>query len=91
MQGQGDIQVCIMQAILKSAVYKNNGICEELLEFAYSSHPDCYVDIGFCTEILQSVRNLRCLIDILDDSDILTRLGIQQVMYNKNCNCTNML
>ena len=91
MQGYDDIQVCLMQAILNSPVYNNNGTCEELLQFAYSSHPDCYVDIGFCTVILQSVRNLDCLIDIFDDPDILTRLGIQQVIYNRNCNCTNML
>ena len=72
-----------MQEILNSAVYNNNGTCEELLEFAYGSHPDCYVHNGFCTYIFLSLTNLDCLIDdVLDDSDILTRLGIQQVMYN---------
>ena len=82
-----------MQEILNSAVYNNNGTCQELLEFAYGSHPECYVENGFCTDILLSLKNLDCLIDVLDDSDILTRLGIQQVMYNRNYNdyCAIML
>ena len=85
---------CLMQEILNSAVYNNNGTCQELLEFVYGSHPGCYVDTcnGFCTNILLSLTNLDCLIDdVLDDSDILTRLGIQQVMYNRNYNCAIML
>ena len=81
-QGQAWVnaaQICLMQAILNSAVYNNNGTCQELLEFAYDSHPDCYVDNGFCTDIFLNLTNLNCLTDVLDSSDILTRLGIQQV------------
>ena len=95
MQGQAwvnGVRICLMQKILNSTVYNNNGTCEELLEFAYGSHPGCYVDNGFCTDIFLNLTNLECLIDdVLDLSDILTRLGIQQVMYNRNYNCTIML
>ena len=84
------VRICLMQEIFNSAVYNNDGTCQELLEFAYGSHPECYVENGFCTDILLSLKNLDCLIDVLDDSDILTRLGIQQVMYNRNY-CTVML
>ena len=83
MQGQAwvnGVRICLMQEILNSAVYNNNGTCQELLEFAYGSHPDCYVNNGFCTDILQSLTNIGCLTDVLDFSDILTRLGIQQVI-----------
>ena len=84
IQGQAwvnGVRICLMQEILNSAVYNNNGTCKELLEFAYGSHPDCYVDNGFCTDILGSLKNLVCLgIDVLDVSDILTKLGRQQVI-----------
>ena len=95
MQGQAwvnGVRICLMQEILNSAVYNNNGTCQELLEFAYGSHPECYVDNGFCTDIFLSLTNLNCLIDdVLDFFDILTKLGIQQVMYNRNYSCTIML
>ena len=73
--------MCLMKKILSSTVYNNSGTCQELLEFAYDSHPDCYVDNGFCTDILLSLTNLECLIGVLDSSDMFTRLGIEQVKY----------
>ena len=69
-----------MNAILNSAVYQSNGTCSELQGFAFSSHPSCYVDNGFCTDILLSAKNLYCLsFRVFDYSDFINRLAIQQV------------
>ena len=50
-----------MKAILNSNVYQSNGTCNELQTFGFSSHPSCYSNNGFCTDILLSSTNLRCL------------------------------
>ena len=69
-----------MNAILNSTVYQSNGTCSELDEFAFSSHSSCYVDNGFCTDILLNDTNLHCLsFRVFDYSDFLNRLAIQQV------------
>jgi hypothetical protein len=68
-----------MQAILNSDVYNSNGTCNELMIFAYNSHPSCYVDNGFCSDILLSLTNIICLENVLSISDFKSRLAIQQV------------
>ena len=53
-----------MKAILTSDVYINNGTCEDLQTFAFASHPTCYVDHGFCSDILLDDTNLRALFQL---------------------------
>jgi uncharacterized protein YegL len=69
-----------MQAILNSDVYNSNGTCNELMIFAYNSHPSCYVDNGFCSDILLSLTNIICLENVLSISDFKSRLAIQQFL-----------
>ena len=71
--------MCLMQKILNNAVYNNNGSCQELLEFGFNSHPDCYYENGFCTDILQSLSNWQCLAEVYAFSDLTAKNGIQQV------------
>ena len=71
-----------MKAILNSNVYKTNGTCDKLEEFAFDSHPSCYTDSGFCTDILSSpmCTNLICLAsDVFDLKDFFTIRAIDQV------------
>ena len=53
-----------MKAILTSDVYINNGTCEDLQTFAFASHSTCYVDHGFCSDILLDATNLRALFNM---------------------------
>ena len=46
-----------MKALLGSRAFIENGTCEQLKAFAFKSHPDCYVDHGFCHDIFPSYRN----------------------------------
>ena len=73
-----------MKAILNSDVYKSSGTCKELQEFAFKSHPQCYVDSGFCTDILKKFTNIRCLGSVMISFslrifDIFKPMAIQQV------------
>ena len=73
-----------MKAILNSDVYhvyQSNGICNELKKFAFNSHPQCYVDNGFCTDILKKFTNIRCLGSVMSSRifDIFKPMAIQQV------------
>ena len=69
-----------MRAILNSNVYNSNGTCSELQAVAFDSHPSCYTDNGFCTDILLSATNLYCLaVEVYQWSDFFNKLAIQQV------------
>ena len=58
------VRSCLMKAILTSDVYINVGTCEDLKNFAFDSHPKCYVDNGFCSDILLDATNLRALFQL---------------------------
>ena len=70
-----------MKAILNSNVYKTSGTCEELEKFAISSHPLCYVENGFCTDILVKFSDIVCFGSVIRISEIKTfkTTAIQQV------------
>ena len=68
-----------MEAIITSDVYQNNGTNRELMELAFYSHPKCYVDGGFCSDILPSYDNLKCLSDIYILKDFFSIRAIHQV------------
>ena len=68
-----------MQKLINSAVYKNKGTCQELFRFAFSSHPECYANNGFCTDILLIRTNLCCLRHVYELTDFLTLQAFHQV------------
>ena len=72
-----------MQSIVNSAIYNNpSTTCNQLETFAFESHPKCYIDNGFCTDILLSnqCQNLVCIEnDIYTDTNNWTRQSIDQV------------
>ena len=53
-----------MKTILTSDVYVNVGTCEDLQTFVFASHPTCYVDHGFCSDILLDATNLRAMFNL---------------------------
>ena len=70
-----------MKAILNSDIYKTSGTCKELEKFAIYSHPPCYIENGFCSDILEKFTNIRCLGSVMSSRifDIFRTMAIQQV------------
>ena len=55
------VRSCLMKAILTSNVYINNGTCEDLKNLAFGNIPRCYIDNGFCSDVLMDATNLKAL------------------------------
>ena len=71
-----------MQKIVNSNLYNTNATCGQLQTFAFNSHPSCYTDNGFCSDILLSeqCKNLICLAsDVFIWRDFLNKQAIAQV------------
>ena len=76
----GNVKSCLMKAILNSNVYNSNGTCSQLEEIGFNSHQSCYIDNGFCTDILLSYNNLNCLaFEVFNFNDFWNEQAIQQV------------
>jgi len=73
-QGQewmDDVRLCLMDQLLHSSVYADNSSCKELSTFAYSTHPFCYVDNGFCEVVLPDEQNLNALFSTVSVKDLV--------------------
>ena len=69
-----------MKAILNSTVYNSNGTCSQLQAIAVDSHQSCYINNGFCTDILLSDTNLNCLaFEVFRLNSFWNEQAIQQV------------
>ena len=72
-----------MQSIINSNLYRtNSATCEQLKDFAFNSHPSCYVSNGFCSDILQSTlcQNLVCLgAEVFVYRDFFDKRALDQV------------
>ena len=69
-----------MLHLLDSNTYLKNGTCNELFEVATASHAKCYIEGGFCVDILSSIQNIGCLMEMYEHSDIfITGHLIRQV------------
>ena len=76
-----NVKSFLMKAILNSNnIYDSNGTCSQIQTIAFSSHQSCYIDNGFCTDILLSDTNLNCLaFEVFGLSDFWNEQAIQQV------------
>ena len=72
-----------MQSIITSSLYRtNSATCEELKDFAFNSHPSCYVSNGFCSDILVSplCQNVVCLgAEVFVYRDFFNKQALDQV------------
>ena len=72
-----------MQSIVNSALYNNpNTTCDQLETFAFQSHPKCYIDNGFCTDIFLSdqCQNLVCIEnEVFTNRSLWSKQAIDQV------------
>ena len=69
-----------MQTIFNSNLYNTNATCDQLHTFAFNSHPSCYIDNGFCSDILQC-QNLDCLgSEVFILRDFLNTQALDQVI-----------
>jgi hypothetical protein len=42
-----DVRLCLQEALVKDANCQSN--CQQIYNYAFASHPRCYVDNGVCT------------------------------------------
>ena len=75
-----NVKSCLTTAIITSEVYQNGGSHDELMEFSFNSHTVCYNDNKFCIDILMSYHNLKCLLEIFNFKDFLSKHAIKQVL-----------
>uniref|UniRef100_A0A1X7V8S5 VWFA domain-containing protein n=1 Tax=Amphimedon queenslandica TaxID=400682 RepID=A0A1X7V8S5_AMPQE len=72
-----------MQSIVNSPLYNDESTtCDQLKTFAFDSHPKCYIDNGFCTDILLSdqCQNLVCIgNEVFTDRDFYSKQAIDQI------------
>ncbi|XP_019856292.1 PREDICTED: uncharacterized protein LOC109584838 [Amphimedon queenslandica] len=80
------VRICLETALVNSTVYRNNATCEDIKDYAFKTHPQCYLDAGFCSVILDSPTNLYCLYKVFDVKDFFSKLAINQVYQTlKSC------
>ena len=80
-QGQewiDNVRRCLKIALLSNTAVYNSRNCNLIEDYAFSTHPTCYVNNGFC-KIITSLRNIRGLLKVFDFSDFLTKRAIAQV------------
>ena len=73
------VRKCLMQAVLKYWASPSK-TCETIKEFAFDSHPDCYVVPGktdICSILFSDAKTL--FTDVYDLADLFTMSGVQQV------------
>ncbi|XP_011408989.2 PREDICTED: collagen alpha-3(VI) chain-like, partial [Amphimedon queenslandica] len=89
-----NVRRCLMRAIVESNFYNStNTTCDQLKKFAFDSHPKCYVDNGFCTDILISpnFQNIDCLAsEVFIWTDFLNKFAIQQLITTSQL-CTSTI
>ena len=69
-----------MKAILNSNAYNPSGTCSQLQTIVFSNHQSCFINSGFCNDILLNDTNLNCLaIEFSNLSDVQNVQAIQQV------------
>uniref|UniRef100_A0A1X7SN28 Uncharacterized protein n=1 Tax=Amphimedon queenslandica TaxID=400682 RepID=A0A1X7SN28_AMPQE len=78
-----NVSKCLMQSIVNSPLYNNvNTTCDQLETFTFESHPRCYIENGFCTNILLSdqCQNLVCIgNEVFTDRDLYSKRAIDQI------------
>ena len=73
---------CLMKAILNINLYSQlqNEQCSQLEAIAFNSHQSCYINNGFCNDILLNDTNLNYLVsEVFTFNDSWNEQAIQQV------------
>ncbi|XP_003385151.1 PREDICTED: uncharacterized protein LOC100635304 [Amphimedon queenslandica] len=78
-----NVRRCLMQSIVNSTLYNTaNTDCGQFEAFAVASHPQCYTDNRFCSDILLSdqCQNLNCIQDkIYNDNKSWDKSSLNQI------------
>ena len=84
MQWIQDVRQCLMQKLKDSSAYENAATspdaCGDIQTEGFNSHPDCYVDHGFCSPSFFTRANLEGLWNVFDFGDFLSRAALSQVL-----------
>ena len=84
MQWIEDVRKCLMQKLNDSSAYENAATspdaCGDFQTEGFNSHPDCYVDHGFCSPSFFTRANLEGLWSVFDFGDFLTKAALYQVL-----------
>lgn len=73
----GGVRKCLMRALIPE-VEKAGATCAGLKEFAFESHPGCYVEHGFC-DIVTSPCNWDGLYKVFELEDLFTEESWEQI------------
>ena len=57
--------------MFNSTVFADNAPCDEIASFGFASHPQCYVESGFCAVIGEDVDNLYVLFSTISLRDLV--------------------
>ena len=91
---QGQLWIKKVRVCLKTNLYNNTAVynshnCSLIIDYAFSTHPTCYVDSGFC-QIATSITDLKGLISVFDFSDFFSKRAIAQVSHSE-CEFTSII
>lgn len=71
---------------LKGAIQpniKSSLTCQNIFDIAFDSHPDCYVQSGFCTALLNNMTSMtKALIEVYEVKDFLSFTSMKQVVIS---------
>ena len=70
-----------MEQLLKLSI--KDVSCEEIMNYAFDTHPECYVSAGFCQDIALSWGNMRALFHTFDLQDALSSRFWKQVSVHR--------
>ena len=70
-----------MEQLLKLPI--EDASCEEIMNHAFDTHPECYVSAGFCKDIALSLKNLIALLRVFDLRDALSLRFLKQVSVHR--------
>ena len=60
-----------------------NASCEDILDYAFDTHPECYVSAGFCRDMALNPRNMHALFLTFDLKDVWSSRFWEQVSLHR--------
>ena len=81
LQGQEwikKVRLCLKTKLYNNTAVYNSRNCSLIIDYAFSTHPTCYVDSGFC-HIVASLHNLRAFSKVFVPTDFFSKRALAQV------------
>ena len=78
---------CLKKAIQDVISVKPEQTCKNIYDIAFNSHPDCYVNSGFCSAMIHNTFSMtKALLKVYEVKDFMSFTSIKQVIVTaKKC------